>query len=274
MIGGGISSESELAFDGSWSTQLVLRDFVVAPPKGEYQLSFAYHDQIEIDSSPDLSGLVVFRSKPIILVIRPTELQLTKKEVVEIVKLVSEIPPTLPVHVVAGTFGEWAHELVSPDSSAGKVLLLGMKAIPFLLKRLDEPSLTVERRAWILSLLFTLTGENDPRGSLLSDGPALGYHYYIESGFSVFGGFGESSQGGGLSLPRSNLPNFERRYDTSGDKHEPQSPFLKEFAELFKSIGEEEEARNRKNRPVLDAQLELVRQWKSWHEEFELTIVD
>ena len=32
--------------------------------------------------------------------------------------------------VVAGTYGEWAHKLVAPDSAQGKLLSLGLPALP------------------------------------------------------------------------------------------------------------------------------------------------
>ena len=65
--------------------------------------------------------------------------------------------------IVAGTYGKWAHKLLPPESAQAKLLSIGLPAVPSLVDALHDPKLTAQRRAVILSLLFGLTGQNDPR---------------------------------------------------------------------------------------------------------------
>jgi hypothetical protein len=74
--------------------------------------------------------------------------------------------------------------VIAPTSPAGKLLTLGWKAVPALLDELDDPNLIGGRRAWILSVLFSITSWNDPR----SDDGVLGNFQSYDVGWQIVSG--------------------------------------------------------------------------------------
>ena len=68
-----------------------------------------------------------------------------------------------PLKIAIGPYGKWANEFIPPDTPEGKLLSMGIKAIPVLIDSLADKSLSDSQRAWILVLLFSATGQNDPR---------------------------------------------------------------------------------------------------------------
>ena len=96
--------------------------------------------------------------------------------------------------IVAGTYGEWAHKLVSPDSPEGKLLDMGLPAVPTVIESLHDKAITLKKRAWLFGVLYSLTGENDPR-----IGSIIGGHSYAESGWQVWGSLTGDQPSGGFS---------------------------------------------------------------------------
>ena len=101
-----------------------------------------------------------------------------------------------PVKVVDGTYGKWAHDFIRPESPQGKLLKHGLKSAPPLIGALRDETMSAEKRAWILSLLYSVTGLNDPR-----QGSALASYECAEGPWQVWG-TGPSGAGcGGVGLP-------------------------------------------------------------------------
>ncbi len=73
---------------------------------------------------------------------------------------------------------------------------MGIKAVPALVQSLGDKSLSDKKRAWILALLFSATGENDPR-----DSNVLGEYDYRVGGWQVFGSKSGEGGSGGLAMP-------------------------------------------------------------------------
>ena len=68
---------------------------------------------------------------------------------------------------------------------------MGIKSAPPLIESLADKSLSENKRAWLLALLFTATGQNDPRIPNV-----LGAYDYQETGWQVWGGLsGEEASG-------------------------------------------------------------------------------
>jgi hypothetical protein len=67
MIGGGIASLGPFAYgeNDADGHGFDLRRYVAPPRSGRYQLQLVYHNERDLASEPDLSGLIVTRSKPI-----------------------------------------------------------------------------------------------------------------------------------------------------------------------------------------------------------------
>ncbi len=73
---------------------------------------------------------------------------------------------------------------------------MGVKAVPALVESLGDKSLSDKKRAWILALLFSATGENDPR-----DSGVLGDYEIRETGWQVSGSKPGEGASGGLTPP-------------------------------------------------------------------------
>ncbi len=93
-----------------------------------------------------------------------------------------------------GSYTSHAHDFVKPDTPPGKLLALRWKAVPALLDGLADEKLTPKKRAWVLALLFSITGRNDPRGA---EG-VLGSYSDREAGWQVWGGVGGKAEAGGF----------------------------------------------------------------------------
>ena len=143
----------------SYHATLDLGGYVEIQRPGKYTLEVLFHDSEFIADEGDVSGLIVFRTKPITLIVRPLVIELTAEERKQAEKWFAAINTKLPVHHVGGMF---SYGPVVPDTPQGQLLKMGVKAIPVLMKSLNE-SFSSEERAWILSLLFGVTGRNDPQ---------------------------------------------------------------------------------------------------------------
>jgi hypothetical protein len=197
---GGIYTEDALPFGGTWDTKLEMSSFVPALPPGQYTVRVLYHNTLCISEMWDLDGLVISQSPPITLVVAPATVELTDAKRREVLKLLGEIDDRAFLRIVAGTYGNWAYEMVPPDSAQGRILSSGLPAVPVLLFALGEKDLTTPRRAIILTLLFSLTGQNDPteeEGVVFSfkklDGP-----WAVWGGGAGGMGFGGTSFGGSI----------------------------------------------------------------------------
>jgi hypothetical protein len=193
LILGGQFTEILLEHGKAWETVLDLGSFVKIPQPGTYSLEVLYHNTKTIADESDISGLVVSRSKPIALVVRSLVIELTAQERKQAAEWILALDANQRLKIVAGSYGEWAHKFVPPNTPEGKLLGMGVKAAPALIESLRDKSLSDKKRAWILALLFSATGENDPRES-----GALGGYDYQEGGWQIWGGLSGEQPSGGL----------------------------------------------------------------------------
>jgi hypothetical protein len=168
--GGGLYNIDQLAPGEKWRTRLDIGNFLHALPPGEYTLRVLYHDSLCIADQPNVDDLIVSSSPTIKLTVKSLEIPEASVDGAKIRGLLAGIDEKAKVMVVGGTYGNWAHDLVPPDSPQGKLLAIGLPAVPPLLEVLDDPKLKPQRRAVVLSLLYSVTGQNDPT----SAGPILG----------------------------------------------------------------------------------------------------
>jgi tetratricopeptide (TPR) repeat protein len=181
--GGGLYRDANLKFGRSWNTTSHMESFIDLAP-GDYTLRIQYHDHLIISGFTHLQGLIVFQSEPIRLHVQPRVIDVTKQDRDNARTWVAGIKDKDKLKVMAGAYGKDAHKFIAPESPAGKLLTLGWKAVPVLLVELENEELTPGRRAWLLSLLFSITGRNDPRDE---SGVLPGYSYY-ETGWEIWGG--------------------------------------------------------------------------------------
>jgi hypothetical protein len=195
-FGGGQYQEDVLKYGESWDTVVDVGSFVKIRQPGTYSLEVLYHNTKAIADESDISGLIVSRSKLITLIVRPLVIELTMQERKQAVQGIAALNANQRLKVVAGTYGEWAHKFVPPNSPEGRVLSMGIKAVPALVESLGNKSLSDRKRAWILTLLFSATGDNDPRESSV-----LGEYEYREMGWQVLGSKSGEGASGGLAMP-------------------------------------------------------------------------
>ena len=190
--------ETVLKYGESWETVLDLRNFISTPPPGRYQLQVFYHNTKTIADEDDLSHLIVSKSAAIPIVIEPTVIVRSNADVRKARNLIAKLSPAEKLKVVAGSYGPWAHGFVAPDSPQGKLLEMGLKAVPPLIDALCHDDLRLHQQAFILSVLFSITGENDPRNCF-----GLGEYGYLEGPWAVFGGPPGGSKNGGIGIASS-----------------------------------------------------------------------
>ncbi len=173
-MGGGMFSRGPLAPGKEFSTDLALAAFVEPQPPGTYTAVVVYHDTITIADRTSADGLIVSRSAPFEVVVAPREIRLRREEQAEAEGLVRALAPAVPVRMVAGTYDPEAHaDFIAPESPAGKLLALGWRAYPALRGAALRDAAAGDdavRRAWILALLFSVTGVNDPQYHWGSEG--------------------------------------------------------------------------------------------------------
>lgn len=63
---------------------------------------------------------------------------------------------------VEGTYGAWAHEYVSPDSAAGRLLVAGWQSVRVLAEFAARKDAEPTRRAWAFGVLYGIAGHLDP----------------------------------------------------------------------------------------------------------------
>ena len=194
FAGGGMVGRGVLGHEESWETSLNIRSFIEAPDPGEYELTVLYHNTQTIVDFANVDGLIFSKSKPAPFTIKPLTITRSKAEREKAEKLVAELDGKTSLKIVAGTYGEWAHKLVSPDSPEGKLLDMGLPAVPTVIESLHDKAITPKKRAWLFGVLFSLTGENDPR-----IGSIIGGHSYAESGWQVWGSLTGDQPSGGFS---------------------------------------------------------------------------
>ncbi len=204
IFGGGLFTEQLLAYGTSWETELDLGSFIQPPAPGIYWLEVLYHNTRTIADDADVDGLIASRSKPIRFIVGPTVIEVAPQERQSALRWIAALDQDARPRLVIGPYGEWAYELVGPDTPEGGLLRLGIKSAPILIEALGDKTLSDNKRACLLALLFSVTGRNDPRGTDLWDilgDNALGSHDYIDSGWQVWGGFSTESLSGGFTPP-------------------------------------------------------------------------
>jgi len=87
-----------------------------------------------------------------------------------------------------------------------------------LIESLEDKALSSEKKAWLLGILFSLTGENDPRRI------SMGGYDCWKGGWQIWGGRDGESQSGGIS--------FASKSWASGDSINDEK--LEEFVNRWK----------------------------------------
>jgi hypothetical protein len=197
-IGGGMVEGRELRPKETSTSSLDLSSYLPALPPGEYKLTVLYSDEETIADDEDVRGLIMCRSPEVTLRVKPLMVKPDAGRDAEIRKRVVAIDDN-PQIILDGSYGPWAYEFIPKSSNRGWVLSVGLPAVPALIDMLDDPTFTAGQRAEVLATLFSLTGQNDPRG--------LGRHlvggFKSWSGPWAIGGQGQRLGIGGIDTEES-----------------------------------------------------------------------
>lgn len=192
--GGGISRSGHLAFGEKWETVVDLQSFVSFPTPGRYVCEIIYSDQNQISELEDVTGLILSKSRKFEIEISKIQIIIRDSEKAELLKLLKSLDAKQTLKVLSGTYGKGAHKFIPLESPAGGILSKGLSAVPVLIERLEEET-SPDMRAWLFSLLYSCTGQLDPR--YFPGGEVLGDYDYMEGSWAIFGGKpGEGSSGG------------------------------------------------------------------------------
>lgn len=164
---GGLRCDGWLEFGGQFDTVLYMGDFTNIQTPGEYTVTLLYHARLpiaDIEDETKLEKLIVFRSEPFKLVVEKPHkrrIQLSQADREKVMSLVEALPNDGFVQIVGGVYDEDDYEFVSPKYEPGKILTLHWTAVPTMIDSLSGEILSLHQKAWVLSLLFTITGERD-----------------------------------------------------------------------------------------------------------------
>jgi hypothetical protein len=186
VFGGGLYQSTRLKPGEGWQTSLTMARYVDKLEPGEYEVRILYHDALTIVDRESVEGLVLCRSNAIRLTVERRLIEITKEQQQQIKELLEEFDDQQLCKVIDGNYGPWAHDFIDPKSPYGQILTLGWVAVPALIEELLRDEQTLERRAHLLALLFSSTGENDPRSQELFRGSsALGRYLTLDQGWSI-----------------------------------------------------------------------------------------
>lgn len=183
---GGLLDYRDLKPGEAWKTELDLASYLSLPSPGTYRVRIQYHDRQYISDLDDVSRFIVCASREITIKAEPRTIRLSAEERKEISGWIRDLDPKEALKVLAGAYTEDCHDFIPPNSPAGKLLAAGWKSVPDLVEEASKEDLNPRKRAWLFSLLFTVTRLNDPR-----EVDALGPYASRNRGWAVVGGFGE-----------------------------------------------------------------------------------
>ena len=163
LMGGGLGHWETLEYGESWKAELPLESYVHISAPGKYTLRVFYHNREEIVDRQDISDLLTSHSPDIALEVAPISVSVTDEQRRNARKWISQLPDAGPVRMAIGGIVE-CKDFLDPDSPAGRLQRMYNSALPDLIDGALDPSLKPGQRAWVLGLLFAITGHNDPRG--------------------------------------------------------------------------------------------------------------
>ncbi|HVS11596.1 MAG TPA: hypothetical protein VMS76_17130 [Planctomycetota bacterium] len=179
FMGGGLSTRMPLAPGEGWEEHVALDHYVRFPRCGRYRVRILYHDQVDIADEPDILGRIVFASEPFEVLVRPLSVAASKQELAEMRGWVDAIELGRSIPLVSAHWEPGMEFEGEPAAPEDRLFRAGWRAVPVLLGELEERRHTAERRAWILGMLWNLTGVLNPTGGGFTG--ALGDCHWIES---------------------------------------------------------------------------------------------
>lgn len=167
FIGGGIFQDGPLLFGESWETQLPLDRYVRIEKPGKYQVEVLYHNSAtiaDLDDPAKLEELIVFRSEPLELIVESgpkIPIRLMPGSTAKAKSLIEKLEEKEALRVVMGKYDQDSYEFISPKSPQGELLAMKWQAVPALVEALENERLSFRKRAWLITLLYSITLEEE-----------------------------------------------------------------------------------------------------------------
>jgi hypothetical protein len=165
--GGGLSDEGPLQFGETWEVELALASYVKISSAGKYEAQVLYADSgiiADIDTPGVLDRMIVFRSETFELHVEhgpKIAIRLKQDEMETAKALIRRLKGDEPLRILIGDYVDKHHDFISPDSPQGALLNMAWQAVPALIEALEDENLTFRTRAWLISLLFSITLEHE-----------------------------------------------------------------------------------------------------------------
>lgn len=147
---------------GEATVVIPLAEFFHGLLPGTYTITVHYGDAEPISEPDGFLSSVTITSRPITFTITRLRVVTSRNAQAEYAALASTLPLDSEVEMISGTYGEWAHGLIAPGSSAGKLLSAGWEAVPALVDLVTDTSVPGARRAWGFGVLHGITGLHRP----------------------------------------------------------------------------------------------------------------
>lgn len=172
-FGGGGYQIRSMRFGESWATDLRMADYVDIHSPGTYTFRVLYHDGRRVAGmrEDEVDGLILSSSIWQTLRVMPHIVEISEPDRKRIRDLIGKLPADGPVKVYRGPYDERGRAFISAESPAGQLQAMEWKSVEELVKAALSGSTPPGRRAWILGLLFGITGQNDPTGAAGVLGP-------------------------------------------------------------------------------------------------------
>lgn len=200
---GGFGGFEKLQYAESIPNTLQISSYVMIGEPGKYTLTVMYHPQFGIGNLEQVDGLICCKSATITLVIEPVRIATTKVEQAQAASLIQKLPARGTVKVLGGMYVETMSDFMPKDSPAAQLIQMDWNAVPELIKAVNGNQLNSTQKAWVLGLLFNITGLRNP----LDDPTVVGDYDYRYSGRNrrngTFGGSIQRSFTGGAINERA-----------------------------------------------------------------------
>jgi hypothetical protein len=146
----------------SLELELPLAPYLQWPGAGEFQMRVLYHDRAEIAEGTGCDGWIASSTTWFIVHVKAKRIWVSRAEFCALADRIGEIDLSKPVLLVRG---HWESELAfdrAPETPEDHLFRAGWKAVPALLEALESKDLEPKRRAWVLGLLWNITGALNP----------------------------------------------------------------------------------------------------------------
>lgn len=189
--GGGVCTIGDLEYGKTWDTQLPMGSYARISEPGEYTVRVLYHNTVTIADYIDLTGVIVCASEPFKVTVGkpvPKKVFVQAGSVEKVQSLVRNLKGKTTVRTVCSKYGLSLYDFIDPTSPEGQLLMMEWSAVPGLLELLKDKSITKEQRAWVFTMLHTLTNAEDMSPFARSNRGLIADYEYRGTGCSGSGG--------------------------------------------------------------------------------------